>query len=371
MENFLGHIPLLGIILAVSVFLVYEIIKSNGPFVKTHAFLNFFSMILLIVAIPQTVLYSISDSHQQKKLLTLYDTDMFSPVMESGKIKRDIYYLIIDGHGRRDILKKMYHFNNSEFLKGLRERGFYVAPGSYANYMQTTLSLASSLNFTYLDRLSAELGRHSRNRLPLKTLIQNGRIIRILKKMDYTIEAYASEYSITNMTGADRLISPGKWFSDDEFDHLFRNTTLICALDHLFGSLPGGKKSESWAGNSRLTLSHKRHIRHVLFTLRDLPHPRKSDAPRFTFAHVICPHPPFVFDRDGNINSKALLRRFNFHDGNHLKKSGKKLKREYYVTNYVEQLIFMESEILKTIDRILSQPGPKPVIILQSDHGPG
>src|SRR5690606_20870239 len=65
----------------------------------------------------------------------------------------DVYYIILDGYPRADILAERYGYDNSEFLEGLESRGFYIADGSHSNYGQTILSLTSSLNMDYLDTL--------------------------------------------------------------------------------------------------------------------------------------------------------------------------------------------------------------------------
>ncbi len=66
--------------------------------------------------------------------------------------KPDIYYIILDGYGRGDVLKSVYGFDNEKFYNELENRGFFIARKSNANYAQTTLfSLASSLNMEYLE----------------------------------------------------------------------------------------------------------------------------------------------------------------------------------------------------------------------------
>jgi len=56
----------------------------------------------------------------------------------------NIYYIILDGYARGDVLQEIYGYDNSEFLDHLATQGFYVADRSRANYCQTALSLASS-----------------------------------------------------------------------------------------------------------------------------------------------------------------------------------------------------------------------------------
>ena len=46
----------------------------------------------------------------------------------------DIYYIILDGYARSDILQEIYNYDNSDFIDALKSRGFYVAEDSRSNY---------------------------------------------------------------------------------------------------------------------------------------------------------------------------------------------------------------------------------------------
>ena len=70
----------------------------------------------------------------------------------------DIYYIILDGYGRADMLQIIHGFDNSMFMESLEQRGFVVASESQSNYARTLLSLSSSLNMQYLDMMSAVMG---------------------------------------------------------------------------------------------------------------------------------------------------------------------------------------------------------------------
>ena len=65
----------------------------------------------------------------------------------------DIYFIVLDGYGRADILANIYQYNNQPFINKLKVRGFYVAEDSYANYNQTRLSIPSSLNMEYMQNI--------------------------------------------------------------------------------------------------------------------------------------------------------------------------------------------------------------------------
>ncbi len=73
---------------------------------------------------------------------------------ENTADRPDIYYIIPDAYTRDDTLLDMYEFDNTPFLTGLEDRGFYVARCSRSNFPRTYLSLSSSLNMAYVQELS-------------------------------------------------------------------------------------------------------------------------------------------------------------------------------------------------------------------------
>jgi hypothetical protein len=85
----------------------------------------------------------------------------------------------------------------------------------------------------------------------------------------------------------------------------------------------------------------------------------------FVFAHIIAPHPPFVFGPDGRVRSEDGTP-FMFNDGDHYPRS-----REDYVHGYRDQTAFVIQRLMTLVEYLLSKPGPAPVIIFHGDHGPG
>ncbi|MBM4387722.1 MAG: hypothetical protein FJ088_08285, partial [Deltaproteobacteria bacterium] len=90
--------------------------------------------------------------------------------------------------------------------------------------------------------------------------------------------------------------------------------------------------------------------------------------PIFVFAHIVSPHPPFVFGENGERTD--FPETYNFHDGSYLIRDGG-LSRDEYVEGYRSQLVFVNSRIKDVLNAILSNAARKKIVILQSDHGPG
>jgi hypothetical protein len=86
--------------------------------------------------------------------------------------------------------------------------------------------------------------------------------------------------------------------------------------------------------------------------------------PTFNFIHIVCPHPPYVVDSNGQ--SKSNLN--NFINNNFINDNLWEPKE-----SYVEQLIYLNKQIENFINNLLNQYESfenEPIIILISDHGP-
>jgi len=271
-------------------------------------------------------------------------------VSMEAKSSPDIYYLVLDGYGRADILKDIYNYDNSEFIGFLQKRGFFVATESRANYCQTILSLASSLNFSYIDRQVQDFSPTSVNRNPLIKLIHSSQVQDFLRSRGYITLAFSSGYSGTELRNADIYLDPVNSLS--EFHTLLLNMT---PLSLLIGRSEGSSFLDS-------------HRRRILSTFDKLASLKTSTRPRFIFAHILAPHPPFVFEENGETNPAAKYLLYS--DGDHLHRSNRKGIEEY-IDNYKKQIIFITKKTEETIDSILTSAKEKPIIIIQADHGPG
>jgi len=104
--------------------------------------------------------------------------------IEKQAVQPDIYLIILDAYGRQDFLREVYSLDNSEFIGYLKQKGFYVADSSTANYPQTLLSLSSLLNMSYLDELTKEF-RNTDARGPVVDLVQHSRVRQSLHSVGY------------------------------------------------------------------------------------------------------------------------------------------------------------------------------------------
>lgn len=260
----------------------------------------------------------------------------------------DVWWIVLDGYGRADVLNSLYGVDDG-LEQRLRARGFHVASRARANYAQTLLSMSSALNLEPLDAL-IDVDPESRSRAPLRRLIRNNRLVTTLKEVGYTTVAYASEYQPLGIA-AD--VHRGPLAQVNGLEHVLLRRSLLMPLGALFGEADG--------------LNHWIRRNHLRWTFSELGGWFHSEAPQFTFAHILAPHPPFVFQADGT--PRRVPVRYVLSDGSHWYDVHKGTG-ESYEEGYAEMVRWTSEQIERVIDRIEANGRPA-VIVIHSDHGAG
>jgi len=248
--------------------------------------------------------------------------------------KPDIYYIILDGYARNSTLRDVYGYDNTGFTNMLTNKGFFVAYKSHSNYTATNLSLSSSLNMEYLNYLEdREYAVPKDYSKILLVMVQNNKVQAFLKSKGYILISLASGYGITNK---DRFADI--YYSCEGWNNKLKRSLIKTSALVLFEGFFIGEDSR----------------RILLFNFKKLEEiPRNKNA-KFVFCHLVCPHPPFIFDNKGKPTCYTILGDI----------SSWRDKKEY-----LNQLIYLNKRLEIIIDKILSQSEIPPIIVLQADHG--
>jgi hypothetical protein len=258
----------------------------------------------------------------------------------------DIYYIVLDSYARRDVMKALFDFDIQPFLDHLERKGFYIAKHATANYIQTRLCLPCSLNGQYLDRMVRDLNY---DHTELARRIGQNRVVAALQPLGYKYISFSSGFEETENPGADLYLTPSR-LPFTAFQRLLISTTP-------FGSLIPVPR----------VLDRFEAIRErVLYQLDHLPDVAEDPESTFTFAHFMCPHPPFLFRADGE-DIRERDRSHYEHEG--MKFNGLTDRKDVYYRGYRDQALFITRKIQRTIDRILENSKTPPIIILHADHG--
>ena len=268
---------------------------------------------------------------------------------KDGGVKPDVFYVILDGHGRTDSLRRAIGVDDSAFVAGLRKRGFFVADESHSNYCQTELSLASSLNMDTIPSLLPKVDPSTIERAPLAGLADDNEVARRFRAQGYRFVAVTSGFPPLRFTSADLRIG-GRWGGS------MVESTLLAMTPFARGEADIGSQFDS----------RRRNLLDAFGNLGSLGVP--AAAPRLVVAHVLAPHPPFVFRADGS--PQRQVGAYGYWDGDDYTTFAGGTQADYR-RGYAGQAAWADAKTLEAIDRIraAADPARPPIIIVQGDHG--
>jgi hypothetical protein len=344
-----GWIIQIVLVLLISNWLIFFIMKSQSDFRALVVFLNVASFVAVVV--PG---YSITKELLNPPSMEVEGANSTLSDKQKDMIGKtpNIYFIILDGYGGQKALKEFYRFPNTGFVDFLEEEGFWVSKASRSNYMRTVLSLPSTLNMEYLDEfIETNDLEESDDMRPAMFYLRWNYVKGFLQNFGYDTVGISSGFAGWDMIGADHFLEQ-KSAGMNQFRTMLHNHTPIFPL------------IREMAMNDPFTKHRELQIQ----TIAEIPNiPDMFDVPIFTFAHILCPHPPFVFGMEGEL-VKPKESRFHLGDGNYL--VGASMDISQYRADYSKQLNALNALVMGAITE-LRENDPGAIIILQGDHGPG
>ena len=263
-----------------------------------------------------------------------------SPLPDSSRRadpQPDIYYLVFDRYGDASTIRNTYGYDNADFYRYLAGKGFFIAEGSRSNYLKTAQSLASSLNLTHLDRAALDVPSDSAEWAPIYDLLADHRLGRFLKAQGYSY-VHAGSWWWPTRKSANATHNINSYPFTPRPLMVLLDSGLVAPVFRRTASPRLDDRRQQWS-----------RVNRDLAALERVP---ARSGPKFVFAHVLLPHPPYVFNRDGSFLSADSAARISEHE------------------SYVNQLVATNRKIVALIDRILVDSAAPPIIVVQGDEGP-
>ena len=321
------------------------LIQVRRPATEPTRFANVaFALLLTFVSLPIVM----------KEWSRIRSGISFSHIEEGRPTDRpDVWILTLDGYGRHDVVQDIYGFNNPLEAE-LRSLGFVVPDAAAANYMQTPLALASALNLDYVSALMDMSDPRIRNRRLLADLIARNRFFSSFERAGYSISVYSSEYAMVRPGPVSERL--GSWVSMDGYAYSAYESTIVPRLFQVFGL-------------SRSGLPLRVHRHHLNWTFNDLSKraERVAGGPVLVFAHLLAPHPPFAFDKNGEPKRTQVPALFHDGDAWHRIAQG---SGENYEEGYLNKLRFLQPWISAFVRAVLERKDRRAIILIHADHGP-
>lgn len=349
-------VPLSAVLVLATAFGVFALVRRISE-KKLRAFtfaLNAISSVLILIPLIGMLVYM-----GNKQFSAGIKADELPPLAEmpgTPASKPDIYLIILDMHVSDTALKTLTGYEDPAFSNSLREKGFYIAECSRSNYPATQYSLTSQLNMDYIHNLT-----DSTDAKVLYQLMQFSRVERTLKSLGYRTYAFETGYEFTELKEAEEFLSP-----------LAGATALltypgVTPFESLLLQVSGGRilyETRDQLSQKMQYIIDAAYVEYrdrILFDLDTLPEIAAEAGPKFVFAHIMAPHSPFVFDRDGNF----VKRRTPFT----LTADPEGYDFFEFSDAYYEELLYLHKRVLGVVDEILANSQTPPVIIIQGDHG--
>lgn len=262
-----------SILLALFIWVMTSLVKDAG---RLTIPLNIVSLFLVSLPIVNIGVYSLTNKVAVKTDRVAEEGNDYQSVLGTSKTLPDIYYIILDGYGRSDVLSDMYDHDNSELIDFLRDKGFYVAAKSTTNYNSTSLSLASSLNLNYIDELISGVDSNKRDQKPLNELMGRNEVVSTLRKNGYSFVVISSGYYGSDIKNANLFLAAEN--SLGEFENAVVTLTPIPAFLSIF----------SLTNDFTVASVHRRTVLNAFEKLANIP---STEKPAFYFRpHYRSPH---------------------------------------------------------------------------------
>lgn len=338
-----------------------RILLSSAPWLNLIAFL-----LVLAQIFPVVIHHGESESQYRswwRDSRMAQQRATISNAMDSES-RPDIYYIIPDAYPSDIWHREAMSYDNDRFTQALKDRGFVINQSAQSNYASTLLSLASTLNMTYINSNPSDFA----GKAYLRVLIADNQVARTLTQLGYTYVQFLSGFLVPSpIASINRDFTPAGSMDIDELQLVshghdlerafgvdahsisafYKRSFVALYLDTTLLKIFAQKLHSALFSDPSTPYSAKAPER-FLDTLEELDSIIAMPEATFTMVHLFKPHIPTTFDEQGNL----------------IEATKRPTPDEYFA-----ELRFINAKFLETIDRILEGSQHGPIIVFQSDHG--
>lgn len=333
----------------VIIILGYLLLKIKNDLKPISLFMDFTSVALVVLIVFQILANAtynsklgITREDKTQKLWTAYSKQVIDDLPNETNYDGDIYYIILDGYGDHEAVTDLCGIESYLLATRLSDLGFHVVSDARTNYNQTRFSISSALNFSYIQDLRSAADVSGDDTAFPILLINQNMLFQYLRQVGYKTITFRTPYDQINVHSSDFYLSPP--FYPSPFIEVLVNNTFL--------SLFFWKPQYTW---------HTQGIKKILDEIDHF----QQEKPIFVYAHLLIPHPPFVFNSDGK--NKIPNKKYDLRDNNKFIELD---TRQTYIDGYCDQVSFINDRIYTIVSQLIFD-SPDAVIIIQGDHGPG
>jgi hypothetical protein len=321
--------------------IAFLISRAKWRFIRLTSYLNLLFIILIGYDLFSIFTFSEKGKSDFRAIRPTFDSKL-TDCDSCGK--PDIYFILLDQYSGSKILKKYLDYDNLEFEKFLNSTGFHVIPNASSNYSTTILSIASTLNMSFIQGFTED---HFKAQ-------DYSRIMPIINKNIVTEYLVQNDYDFYNYSIFDIQDKPSV------FSHRFFPSNMQLILHKtMVERLRKDLYIDTKIGPFKLQFGVEWELESVRegnsMVIRKTTELAKEKVNRskLVYSHLLMPHPPYLYDSVGNSISKAIGE------------VPDSLLNSYYL-NY---LVYTNKVVSNLIREIYTVTNGQVVIILLSDHG--
>lgn len=334
------------IMIAAIALIVYYKRKPKTP-LRTNRFLNLLFALFLVMEIGVSVFKLITADGVKNNLAYSNLTTAPNLADLADSSKPDIFLFVFDEYASSRALKEHMGFDNAMLDSTLAYNQFYIVRNSRSNYNSTPHSLGSMLDIDYFNKELEGSKSSAKDLLKARKTLEVSLVPRLLKQKGYQIRNHGL-FDLQDHPAHGIVL-----FENDITDALY-NETLIARIE----------KELAWkwkipfleARRKRTIATHFEDeitttMNNLQAGLQELR--TETKEPRFVIVHVLLPHEPYFFDRNGKRRESQLND-----NAPHLRDS-----------LYLDQLRYANTWI-DSIAQAASKPASRGrVVIIEGDHG--
>jgi hypothetical protein len=350
----LGRHRVLGVIwLCIAIACTWLVVRRMKRTRNATQALNFISVVLIAMPILSMLVYTIrlQSSKIEETRISARNGQI---TLQSSAEMPDIYYIILDAYTREDVLKDKFGLDTSPFIDELKKLGFYVADCSQSNYAQTELSISSSLQMDYQEKISERYTGGKLDMIWMPELIQDNEVRRNLKQLGYADVVFENGFYWLLWNDADVIYSQSRsglgraqsLLNVNGFEVMLLQESATLMLTDSFSIFADRfMPIKNYPNNV-----HRDRLLYMFEKFKTLPTSVKS--PKFVYAHFVAPHGPIVFGPDGEPTNPIS-----------------NADQEAFIKGYAGEVAYLDKRVLEIVHEIISNSATPPIIIIQGDHG--
>lgn len=274
-----------------------------------------------------------------------------TPVGQAASGAPDVYFVLLDGYPRHDVVQRVFGWDDTAFLDQLRQRGFEVGTTSSANYLFTPFSVGSMWHMRHIPDIP-EMQPVLRGDVPfeptVRRMFNHNESFDLLREHGYEVVTVAPPWEDVALRAADTYVDNG---GINEFETSLVERTVVdrvlrtVAPDVLF----------------------QQERDRVTFALEQMDRlsAEQADGPRFVVVHVVAPHMPAVFGPNGE-PVRMPYQQFFWVDS----APQRGMDQEEFRRLALGQLQYVSTAVIPALDALLVND-PEAVVVVFGDHGSG